>query len=480
MAKYGIRHNWGWIQLELTDICNLKCVMCPQSEGKNYQVHNIFREDSSEILENFTLESDAELVYMILSPEFRFHEGFREDLLTREPMKFDGKVWYTNILLRPGVYHYWFVEKKGDVEKRIPDPVKIEGEGGNQFSVRNVGNVKGRIHGFMKFELFKKIIDSAAELGEEWNEISPFWYGESLLHPQFPKFMRYLAEKNTQHHIFRILGLHTNGILLEGENAEALLDSLEAFPGISKILFSLDAATEGTYSNIRRGGDFKRVLKNIDHFVNEIKRKEMNNVRLAFQFIVQEENKDEAGDFLSYWSRYLDEKKIPFRVSSDWGWGNFEDNHFAIFFRALDGSDEEREKNNQLHREVVSQLIPQAKPKNGGASKPVYPHPCSSLFRSPFIQWNGEVSVCCADSAMTIKAGDFNKQSLKEIWHGRTITDMRLAHILGDSSHFTMRCRSCSQWLVPSLSQDEVIEYLTAINAQDALKQYLQKVSEYK
>ncbi len=107
MSKHGIRHNWGWIQLELTDSCNLRCVMCPQGGEKDYSVHNIFKEDSAESYEYFSLESDAELAYMIISPEFQLTENYREELLSQEPMKKKGTRWATPSEF-PGFVHYLY------------------------------------------------------------------------------------------------------------------------------------------------------------------------------------------------------------------------------------------------------------------------------------------------------------------------------------------------------------------------------------
>ena len=42
-----------------------------------------------------------------------------------------------------------------------------------------------------------------------------------------------------------------------------------------------------------------------------------------------------------------------------------------------------------------------------------------------FIDWNGDVLLCCNDWNKTIKAGNVNKKPLDELWHGKTFNAIR-------------------------------------------------------
>ncbi len=63
------------------------------------------------------------------------------------------------------------------------------------------------------------------------------------------------------------IDLRTNGVLLTPENWERIESVHYA---VDAILISIDAATESTYRLLRRGGDFNRLLKNLE-FVRELK-----------------------------------------------------------------------------------------------------------------------------------------------------------------------------------------------------------------
>ena len=112
--------------------------------------------------------------------------------------------------------------------------------------------------GFMDFNLFKRIIDEAADF---IHDVYLHHRGESLLHSNIFEMIKYAKMKN----IFT--RLHTNATLLTEEKSYLLLNS-----GLDFLSFSFDGYEKKIYENIRRGADFNETLDNILRFLT-IKKK---------------------------------------------------------------------------------------------------------------------------------------------------------------------------------------------------------------
>ena len=76
---------------------------------------------------------------------------------------------------------------------------------------------------------------------------------EPLTSPYFVDLLKIASNYELEH-----LSFSTNGLLMDREIAEAVLDS-----GVTEVVFSIDGATKQTYEKIRLGGDFARLLENI-------------------------------------------------------------------------------------------------------------------------------------------------------------------------------------------------------------------------
>jgi radical SAM protein with 4Fe4S-binding SPASM domain len=71
------------------------------------------------------------------------------------------------------------------------------------------------------------------------------------------------------------------------------------------------------------------------------------------------------------------------------------------------------------------------------------PNVCAYPFYSLFIRSNGLVSACCADWNMNLIIGDFNNQSLSEIWNGKKLRSFLKLMISSGRSKIGS-CHSCS------------------------------------
>jgi radical SAM protein with 4Fe4S-binding SPASM domain len=191
--------------------------------------------------------------------------------------------------------------------------------------------------------------------------------------------------------------LNTNATFLEGQTADHLLLS-----GINSIIVSLDATTKKTYDLIRRQGDFERVERNITNFLERSQELGKSAPKVVTQFIVMDENADEADEFKNKWLQRG--AVVKMRLKLGWGLG-------------VETSDIRRAK--------------------------VERFPCPWLLRTMSIQWNGKVNQCDGDYEGNYSPGDLNSQSMSHIWSGE-LSKRRERHWANDFSHDL--CRDCYDW----------------------------------
>ena len=91
---------------------------------------------------------------------------------------------------------------------------------------------------------------------------------EMLIDKRVPDFIKYGKQKG-----IRFISMTTNGLLLDKEMTQRLLKT-----GLDSLSISIDAGTKETYKEVR-GGDFDKLVKNVEYFLEEVERQ---NVRMYF------------------------------------------------------------------------------------------------------------------------------------------------------------------------------------------------------
>ena len=104
--------------------------------------------------------------------------------------------------------------------------------------------------GFMEMETYEAIFNQFTPMAIKLN-----WRGESLLHPNIIRMIKYAKLKGVLD-----VALNTNGLLLDKEMVKHLLQA-----GLDRLIISVDGATPNSYENIRQGGNFEKLIKNIIH-----------------------------------------------------------------------------------------------------------------------------------------------------------------------------------------------------------------------
>ncbi|HLD07269.1 MAG TPA: radical SAM/SPASM domain-containing protein [Candidatus Nanoarchaeia archaeon] len=292
-------------------------------------------------------------------------------------------------LLRPKYFKQAYNEFKGDYGYHHQKVVLENKPNIHCIELTNACNLRctmcfmdimKRKKNFMKFSVFKKIID---ENHKNMNLVYLQAFGESTLHKELPEFIRYAKSKNVR------TGLHTNGTLLTKELSNAMMDS-----GLYSIRFSIDGITEEKYNKIRIGGDFERLQQNIKDFV-EIKNAHHYTTRIAVQIIHMNETKDDIAAFKKEWDREgIDEVIVRKHINWRRQW--------------------------DYQRTV----------------------PCLYVWKSVVILWNGDVALCCNDWDGDLILGNMEHQTLEEVWNGPRYQMVREKMIKGQIDF--KPCKGCN------------------------------------
>lgn len=252
-------------------------------------------------------------------------------------------------------------------------------------------SVMKREKGYMNIGLFKKIIDELSLSPVETVALS--FFGESLLHKQFPDFLR--IAKSAGLNVF----LSTNGLNLSYEIAHAIIEN-----SMDMLIVSYDSSKSDTYKNIRRGGDIDKLNNNLERFLRMKGRKPPLVVLQCIEFSNIMTNIEKVKD---YWQKY--DVIVAARPAHDW-LGNISD--------------------------ITQVSLENKKGKDYGI--------CDQPWRHAVIYWDGCVGPCCNFYDKQVVLGNLNNATLLEIWNGKKAEDFREKHILFERGQIK-ECATCKQ-----------------------------------
>lgn len=274
----------------------------------------------------------------------------------------------------------------------------------------------------LPFELFAR---AAAELAAFRPRLNLHHRGESLLNPEFPRFLR-LALQNGLY-----CRLHTNGTLLDKHLGRALpTAAAEASaetgrrPGaLLELSISLDAWNAADYAAARPGGNFEEVLRRTAEFVARRKKLKKRRPRLTLQFITGKPlNRTARREIRALAARLRLERRdrVLLKPPHDWA-GNV-----TLPLAAAAG------------KASAKQTTEDETAPGGGCVFPWYDLSVLS---------DGRVSACPQDYFGELTLGDLNEQTIAEIWNGEEAKALRRAHAAdrrGDHSLLPPLCRRCA------------------------------------
>ena len=252
--------------------------------------------------------------------------------------------------------------------------------------------------GFMKFELFKKIIDEAKTFVYD---VNLHHRGESLLHPELPRMIDYAAKAGLY------TRLHTNATILDEEKARAILEAELDF-----VSFSFDGFTAEIYEKIRRRANFEITISHISNFLRL--KKELRKIKPFTVFETMELDKAKTTDYEKA-KRRLREGLYALHL-----------NKFVV---------------KSPHNWAGSYPINSNGAQKNTAKSEKF-SACTFPWYAMVILWNGEIAPCPQDFFGHLIMGNLENSSIGAIWHNNLYSRLRKNMKEREISEFES-CREC-------------------------------------
>ncbi len=253
----------------------------------------------------------------------------------------------------------------------------------------------GRPPTLMSLEVFKQIVD----------RIKNYTYlallhsvGEPLLNPHLPEMIEY-ANRNNLYTFFS-----TNCTLLNEKKADEILRS-----GLDEIWLCLDGMTKEAYESFRVGANFETVMKNIQYFCAEKKRRGLVKPFIELQFIVTKLNQNQVEEV----------KKLAKELDVD-----------RLHIKPLAISEcayPESERNMLMDKFLPTNWdakIRYLRDEKGIITRRTLTH-CTTVKKQIWIFIDGRMALCCYDIRGEYCYGNVLDKPFKDIWFDPVVVAKR-------------------------------------------------------
>lgn len=250
--------------------------------------------------------------------------------------------------------------------------------------------------GIMEYSLFEKIVENCLEFNDKLKSIRFAGFGEPLLNRELPRMVKLVKEKQIAESVI----IFTNGVALTKEISDALVDA-----GVDTFLFDIQGTCVEDYvKNANTKIDFDKLVENLTYLYKKKKRGKI--FVKTFKFIIEKQRER----FFEIFEPISDEIGI--------------ENIYEIY--------------NDID---YTGMITEEKETCGvDFYKSKY---CSYPFFQMAINAYGMVTACTLPVSKNnehLIIGDATKQSLKEIWEGKKLNDIRRL-LLEDRN----KCKACAE-----------------------------------
>lgn len=313
-------------------------------------------------------------------------------------------------------------------------------------------------------DLYYRAIDQCADLDVPSVKLN--WRGEPILHPKLPQFVDYAKRAGILETI-----INTDAVTLDEKKSRALIEA-----GLDLLIYSFDGGTKETYEQMRPGrfkdNSFETVYENIRRFASL--RQEMGAAfpRTKVQMILTEQTFKEQESFFALFSDCVDDVSV--KAYTERG-------------GKLPDLDEEtrRSLGEFLREKGLSESAAYWRDLHGVLHISSGRLPCEQPYQRMMVTYDGRVSMCCYDwgseypigyvDAEAFEEGDSQYelvmerarsgakgfellsnvrmperyiepparvQTLREIWYGDLVNDVRQMHVEGRMEEVPV-CRRC-------------------------------------
>lgn len=255
-------------------------------------------------------------------------------------------------------------------------------------------------HGFMDLGLFRSIVDQVADHAYD---VNLFHRGEPLMHPRLPEMVAYAREKGLYTRV------HTNVTLLSEKKGRALIEA-----GLDFLSCSFDGYEKGMYEKNRVGARFEWAL---DHLTAFLRLKRELGARRPYTVLQVMEIGGPPPDELrrmrhAFLARFegLPLERVILRTPHNWAGDVF-----------------------------VPELSRDALLADGRRFTP-----CTFLWYSASVYWDGTVVACPQDFFGKLQMGDLRERPLAEVWNDSRLVELRRRMATGDIPK-ELPCYSCDR-----------------------------------
>ena len=279
---------------------------------------------------------------------------------------------------------YIMLEQTYQCNLRCPSCIHGYLKDKNKFNVNKEVSV-------MTMQLYKKIIDEAAEY--KCPSLAMMGYDEPLLVKNLPERINYAREKG-----FMDIIMTTNGNLFDENKIKQIVDA-----GITRILFSVDAATSETYKITRPGkGSFTNVIRNM-RLLKEYKEK--NNLVIPYTRASMVVTKNNENEYVKFREKFIDlVDGIEFQT-------------FSTYYN----------KN--------TNIIPTNAEK-------IVDFSCSEPWARTIIRQNGDVLPCCTFYGYELPMGSIKKETIYNIYNSKEFK--KIKQEVKSKEYSKLPCIECS------------------------------------
>ncbi len=299
-----------------------------------------------------------------------------------------------------------YIDIKNKIPLNYPLSIRVEPTSQCNFSCRFCANgnkekVKetNRYHGHMGLELFRKIVLNIMEFEHPLRYLYLYKDGEPFLNPHLFEMIKF-AKKYA---ISKKVLVTSNGSLLNQQNISDFVES-----ECDEIIISVYGVNNYQYLKFTRTKiDFEKFVSNIRLLYTQRKYCKIHLPLLGNLF-----SKEDVELFFKIFGDYADTIKSEQAVNF---WPNFD-------LKKLDTIDLSRSARADLSYQEVQV--------------------CPNMFYSLSINADGLVSACPCDWARQVVVGDVRKSSLKDIWTGNPLAELRRVHLSGNrhKHHYCGKC----------------------------------------
>ena len=240
--------------------------------------------------------------------------------------------------------------------------------------------------GVMDFDLFKKVIDEADELGI--GAVTLASRGEPTMHKKLSDMLYYMYSKSN---IFEVK-LNTNASFLTEDICNDIFKTQ-----VTQVVVSADHYEKTSFEKLRLGANFEAIVENVD-MLYRIRKNYPNSVTEIRVSGVDSTKTLDRKKFHDFWIERADHVSAGYAIER---WDTY---------------------NNTEHPEI-SQA-------------------CDFLWDRMYVWFDGKSNPCDADYKSYLSYGSVKDSSIKDVWNGKVVREMRQKHLSGGRKNVDP-CNKC-------------------------------------